>query len=229
MSLLQDYTMAAISYIESQGAFGYFIYHVILFIQIIFLIPISPLEFAGGFLFKNTYGITMTSITVCLTKFVANIFSVFFARHFIKDWVRKNILEKSDLLMMVESAMAEEPYKMSFLVRGALIPLGVKNFGLGVMDVGYLPIIAGSLVFTPVYGFRNIYLGSSFSDLAEIFAPKKQDAADATWGDIVKKSLPVVFNVLLVLFTIKAIMNQLKKQREKIEKELKEKEGKKSD
>jgi len=219
--------LQAIAYIESQGAFGFFIYHVILFFQILFIIPISPLEFAGGFLFKNTYGIFVTSCTVCLTKFAANLFSVFFARNFIRGWVRKNILEKSELLMMVEGAMSDEPYKMSFLVRGALIPLGIKNFGLGVMDVGYLPIIAGSLVFTPVYGFRNIYLGSSFSDLAEIFAPKKQDAADATWAELVKKLLPIAFNVLLVLFTIKAIMGQLKKQRLKIENELKAKEGKK--
>merc|ERR1712217_407597 len=155
--------------------------------------------------------------------FLANIGSVFFARHFMRDWVRKNVVEKFELLQLVEKAMSDEPYKMSFLVRGAMIPLGVKNYGLGVMEVGYIPIAAGSLIFTPVYGFRNIYLGSTCSDLAEIFNPKKA-TGPATWADIVKKSLPIVFNVLLVFFTIKICMDQIKKYREKIEKDLKEKE-----
>lgn len=219
---LQAMTTGAIEYIQSQGNLGFLIYHLLLFAQIILVIPISPLEFAGGFLYKDTYGVPLVSFTVCMTKFAANLGSVFFARHFIRDWVKRNIVQKFELLQMVETAMADEPYKMSFLVRGAMIPLGVKNYGLGVMDVGYVPIIAGSLVFTPLYGFRNIYLGSSCSELSEIFAPKK-DSGEATWGDIVRKMLPVVFNVLLVVFTIKVLMDQLKKQRAKIEKELRDK------
>merc|ERR1711879_281120 len=112
-----------------------------------------------------------------------------------------------ELLQMVETAMADEPYKLSFLIRGAMIPLGVKNYGLGVMEVGYLPIICGSLVFTPVYGFRNIYLGSGLSDIAEIFAPKKAAEGPVSLQDQFRKLMPILCNVLLVVVTIKIFMN----------------------
>merc|ERR1719346_832018 len=82
---LQELTTGAIKYIESQGNFGYFIYHVLLFVQILVVMPLTPLEIAGGFLFKDTYGLACISATVFLTKFAANVGSVFFARHFMKD------------------------------------------------------------------------------------------------------------------------------------------------
>jgi uncharacterized membrane protein YdjX (TVP38/TMEM64 family) len=148
---------------------------------------------------------------------------VFAARHFFRDWVNEKIVAKNELLRLVRDGIKDEPYKLSFLIRGAMIPLGVKNYGLGVMEVGYLPIICGSLVFTPVYGFRNIYLGSGLSDMAEIFAPPKAGDGPVTLEARIKKMMPIICNVLLVVVTIKIFMNQINKQRKIEEDKLKSK------
>merc|ERR1711971_1433697 len=95
------------------------------------------------------------------------------------DWVNENIVAKYDLLKMVASAVKDEPWKMVFLVRGSMVPLCVKNYGLGVMDVGYLPIACGSMIFTNFYAFQNIFMGSSMQNIQEAFAPKKASAASA--------------------------------------------------
>jgi len=141
------------------------------------------------------------------------------------------MVEKSELLTMVSKAVKEEPWKMAFLVRGSMVPLSVKNYGLGVMDIGYLPIAVCACIFTNFYAMQNIYMGSTLHNLAEVFAPKKAGAgsADADWTQVVKKVMPIVFNAALVIFLIKAIKGQIKKQKAAIEKDLKAKTDKKAE
>lgn len=196
------------------------------FFGVVCLIPTTPMEFAGGFLFSARYGMWMTWIMTSSAKLAANIISVMIARYLVKDWVLRNVVSKFSLMQMVQSAVKDEPFKMAFLVRGSMLPLFVKNYGLGVMDIGYLHIAICSLIFTPFYAFQNIYVGSSCKDLKEVFAPKsKKGAGDASWIDTFKSVAPIVFNVMLVIFLVKAIKGQIKKQKAQIEAELAEKEG----
>jgi uncharacterized membrane protein YdjX (TVP38/TMEM64 family) len=198
------------------------------FVGVVCLVPTTVMEIAGGFLFANKFGFWVYVFTGC-TKLCANIVSVLIARFLVKDYVMKHVVEKSDLLKMVASAVKEEPWKMAFLVRGSMVPLFVKNYGLGVMDIGYLPNACCSLIFTNFYAAQNIYLGSTMQDLKEVFAPKKGDAGPRDWTATAKTLMPVVFNVLLVFVLVKALKQQFKKQRESLEKNLKEKGEKKAD
>merc|ERR1712176_326769 len=133
-------------------------------------------------------------------------------RYLVRDWVMKNFVDKSELLTMVSKAIKDEPYKMSLLVRGSMAPLMVKNYGLGVMDVGFLPIALTSCVFTPFYAFQNIYVGSQCQNLAEVFAPKKADPnAPTDYVAMLKTLVPVVMNVLLIYLLVKAVKQQVKK------------------
>merc|ERR1712039_1080892 len=134
------------------------------------------------------------------------------------------IVKKSELLTMVASAVKDEPWKMAFLVRGSMEPLFVKNYGLGVTDIGYLPNACCSMIFTNFYASQNIYMGSKMQDLKEVFAPKKAQDGPTDWTAKAKALMPMAFNVLLVIFLVKALKAQFKKQREGIEKKLKEKE-----
>merc|ERR1712139_713952 len=140
----------------------------------------------------------------------------------------KNVVAKSDLLQMVASAVKDEPWKMAFLVRGSMVPLFVKNYGLGVTNIGYLPNACCSMIFTNFYAAQNIYMGSTMQNLKEVFAPKKAAAGPTDWTQTAKTLMPVLFNVLLVAFLVKAIMAQVKKSTEKIEKEKEEKNKKTS-
>mmetsp|Transcript_55847 Transcript_55847/g.122361 ORF Transcript_55847/g.122361 Transcript_55847/m.122361 type:complete len:167 (+) Transcript_55847:22-522(+) len=145
------------------------------------------------------------------------------------DWVKRNLVDKNSLLTMVSDAVKEEPYKMAFLVRGSMVPLAVKNYGLGVMEIGYIPIAACSCIFTPFYALQNIYFGSACQDLKEIFAPKKPGAGETHWTDTAKSMMPIVFNVLLIIFLVRAVKQQIKKKKDAIQQELESKQGGKAD
>merc|ERR1711979_43865 len=110
---------------------------------------------------------------------------------------------KSDLLNLVATAVKDEPWKMAFLVRGSMVPLFVKNYGLGVTDIGYLPNACCSLIFTNFYAAQNIYVGGTMKNLKEVFAPKKAGGGPEDWASTLKAILPIVFNILLVIVLVK--------------------------
>lgn len=221
---------SSISFIEEQGNTAVAVYCAITLVGVVCLVPTTPMELAAGFLFSPKYGMWTVLCFTGASKLIANTVSVFIARHVLKDWVMKNVVAKSELLTMVSSAVKEEPWKMVFLVRGSMAPLFVKNYGLGVMEVDYFPIACCSMIFTNFYAFQNIYMGSACSDLKEVFAPKKAVAAEEqSWTDTLKATMPIAFNVLLVIFLVKAVKAQVKKQKDKIQDDLKAKTEKKTD
>merc|ERR1712187_1006212 len=156
-------------------------------------------------------------------KLCANVVSVLIARHLVRDMVMEKVVKKSDLLTMVAEAVKDEPWKMAFLVRGSMVPLFVKNYGLGVTDVGYLPNACCSMIFTNFYAAQNIYMGSTMSNLQDVFAPKKDGAGPQDWTSKAKALMPIFFNIVLVIVLVKALKKQFKKQREEIQEKLKKK------
>lgn len=221
----KDAMTATIAFVEAQGVMAMYWYLAVTFFGVICLIPTTPMEFAGGFLFSATWGMWTTWALTSVAKLIANVISVWIARNLVRDWVMKNFVEKSELMSMVATAVKEEPYKMAFLVRGSMVPLCVKNYGLGVLDLGYMPIALCSCIFTPFYAFQNIYVGSACQDLSEVFSPKK-GGGEATHMDTFKKLAPIAFNVGLVIFLVKAVKGQVKKQKDRIEQETKAKSAK---
>lgn len=217
----------AVAFVEAQGNAAVYWYCLFTFIGVVCLIPTTPMELAGGFLFSPTYGMWMVLVFTGTAKLLANSISVMIARHVVKDWVMTNVVAKSELLTMVRTAVKEEPWKMAFLVRGSMVPLFVKNYGLGVMDIDLLPIAVCSSIFTNFYAFQNIYMGAACQNLADVFAPKKAAAGPQDWTATAKKLMPIAFNILLVIFLVKAVKDQIKKQKAAIEKNLKEKGDKK--
>merc|ERR1719450_1360988 len=129
---------------------------------------------------------------------------------------------------MVSEAVKEEPYKMAFLVRGSMAPIWVKNYGLGVLDLGYLPIACGACVFTPFYAFQNIYWGSACQDLKEVFSGRAGGGAEG-WPQVAKRVLPIAFNLLLVVALIRALRHQLRRSRERLEASLRARAEKKTE
>lgn len=223
-SELQSKFKYAIFYIETLGETALLAYLVITCVGVVALFPTTPMEFAGGFLFAPRYGLVFTWVLVCCAKLVANIISVAIARHLLRDWIFRTFVEKSELLTLVSQAVREEPFKMAFLVRGSMVPVSVKNYGLGVLDIGYLPIFLCSCIFTPFYAIQNMYFGSLCQDLADVFSSQKP-TADATGGlaSTLKTGLPIAFNVFLVLALVRAIRHQLKKKKDALLSDLKAK------
>merc|ERR1712216_316210 len=225
---VQEGMEAAITYVQAQGDNALYFYLGFTLVGVVLLIPTTPMEFAGGFLFSPVYGMWTTWLLTCAAKMISNFISVLIARFVVRDWVQRNVIQKWEILRLVSTAVEDEPYKMAFLVRGSMVPLFVKNYALGVMEIGYLPVMLASCVFTPFYALQNIMLGSACQDLKEVFSPTKKTAGDGNWTDTAKAVMPIVFNVALIFFLIKAIKQQMKKQKDQIEKDLRAKTEKKA-
>ncbi|CAE7946154.1 SMYD5, partial [Symbiodinium sp. KB8] len=219
---LKDVVKSAIQYIEA-SEYAMSVYMVFTVFGVIALVPTTAMEFSGGFLFVPAYGLLGTLLLTCAAKFVANVIAVTLAKYVMRDWVRRNFVDRSELLQMVSEAAKDEPFKMAFLVRGSYAPLSVKNYGLGVLDIGYLPIMVTSCIFSPFYAIQNIYMGSACKSLQEVFAPTQSTDATPTWTGALKGALPVIFNLFLVLFMVRALKAQLKKSRNAMEAKLKSK------
>lgn len=217
----------AVDFVERQGDTAVWWYVLFTFIGVLCLVPTTLMELAGGFLFHSQYGLWVYVFTGA-TKLCANVVAVLIARHLVKDMVMENVVKKSELLTMVAAAAKDEPWKMAFLVRGSMVPLFVKNYGLGVMDIGYLPNACCSMIFTNFYAAQNLYMGSTMKNLKDVFAPKKAVDGPMDPAAYAKTLLPIVFNGLLVCFLVKALKTQLKKQRAEIEEKLKKESDKKS-
>mmetsp|Transcript_83989 Transcript_83989/g.271443 ORF Transcript_83989/g.271443 Transcript_83989/m.271443 type:complete len:254 (-) Transcript_83989:272-1033(-) len=226
---VKDALESAVSYIEAQGDNALFMYLLFTLVGVVALVPTTPMEFAGGFLFSARYGMWTTWALTSAAKLVANVISVCLARHIFRDFVRRTFVEKWDILRLVSIAVKEEPYKMAFLVRGSMVPLSVKNYGLGVLDIGILPIALTSCIFTPFYAYQNIYFGSACQDLKEVFAGKKSSGASGDWQSTLKTLMPMLFNACLVLFLIRAVKYQIMRSRAAVEASLKANSGTKSD
>lgn len=219
---LKDAMQSAILFIES-SEYAMIAYMAFTVVGVVALVPTTAMEFSGGFLFVPKYGLFGTLLLTCIAKFVANLIAITLAKYVLRDWVRRNFVDRSELLSLVAEAAKDEPYKMAFLVRGSYAPLSVKNYGLGVLDIGYLPIMATSCIFSPFYAIQNIYMGSACKDLQEVFAPMKSKEEAGGWMQAFKAAMPVVLNLLLVVFLIRAIKAQLKKSRSAMEAKLKSK------
>merc|ERR1719424_461274 len=218
---------SSINWVEKQGQTAVIWYCAFTVIGVVCLIPTTPMEIAGGFLFSPIYGMWTVLAFTGAMKMIANTISVLIARMVLKEWVLKNVVAKSELLTMVSSAVKDEPWKMAFLVRGSMVPLFVKNYGLGVMDIELLPIAVCSMIFTNFYTFQNIYMGSTLQDLKDVFAPKAAATGPKDWTATAKQLMPIAFNILLVVFLVKAVKDQVKKQKAQIEENLKKKTEKK--
>jgi uncharacterized membrane protein YdjX (TVP38/TMEM64 family) len=226
---LQALVQSALVYIEEQGDAALGCYWAFTIVGVVCLVPTTMMEVAGGFLFSKRYGIWTTWMVTCIGKLIANVISVFLARHLLKGFIYKSLVERSELLQMVSQAVKEEPYKMAFLVRGSMAPLSVKNYGLGVLDIGYVPIALCSCVFTPFYALQNLYLGSACSDLREVFSAKKPSGDAGGWQSHVKAAVPIIFNLLLAVALFRAVKAHLRKSKTAVEASLREKTQKKDE
>merc|ERR1712070_308020 len=204
----------AATFVEAQGESAVLWYCLFTCIGVVCLIPTTPMEVAGGFLFSPKYGALNVLAFTGASKLVANVISVLLARHVFRDFAMA-LVERSEWLSLVRDAINEEPFKMTMLVRGSMAPLSVKNYGLGVMDVPYHYIAFGSVIFSNFYAAQNIYVGASCQSLAEAFAPKKGVKLEDSMAPL-RKLAPMVFNLLLVFFLVKVIKAAMNKQQAKL-------------
>ena len=200
-------------------------YLLAVFAGVLLLIPSTPIETLGGVLYaKPEYDATALQPTcvaiigqqtaTCdvlelwilssLAKLSANVFSVLIARHFARDFVERHVFPRYSILRAASDIAEEEPLKTTLLIRGSMVPLAVKNYGCGVLNVPYWCIALGSLVFGPLYGFQNFLMATEARRLGE-------DSVTAAGSGVGggKSMETMMFGYLVQLVVVMAIVQRV--------------------
>ncbi len=199
-------------------------YLLAVFAGVLLLIPSTPIETLGGVLYaKPEHDVTALQsacvaiigqqtatcdvlelwILSSLAKLFANIFSVLIARHFARGFVERHVFPRYSILQAASEIAEEEPLKTTLLIRGSMVPLAVKNYGCGVLNVPYWCIALGSLVFGPLYGFQNFLMAAEARRLGE-------DSVTAAGSGVGAKSVEaMMLGYLVQLLVVMAIVQRV--------------------
>ena len=140
-------------------------------------------------------------------KLCANVFSVLIARHLVRGLVQRHLLPRYPVLGAAAAVASERPLPTVLLIRGSMVPLAVKNYGCGVLDVPYWTIAAGSLVFGPLYGFQNFLMGAEARRLGESAVAKPGGGGSSVEMVV----LGWLVQLLLVSAAVRAVQARVKK------------------
>ena len=116
-------------------------------------------------------------------------------------------------------AAAAAAAAIACVLQGSYVPLAVKNYGCGVLDVPYWTIALGSLIFGPLYGFQNFLLGAETARLGQsaeaLSAGGGSGAAAAAAAGSGEAELKLVggyvLQVVIVYLVISKVMGRVKR------------------
>ena len=202
-------------------------YLLTVFVGVLLLVPSTPIETLGGLLYASPQhdvtgmqaacaSLIGTQTATCdmlelwllssFAKLSANVFSVLIARHLARDLVERHLLPRYPILQAASTLAEEEPLKTTLLIRGSMVPLAVKNYGCGVLNVPYWCIALGSLLFGPLYGFQNFLMGAEARRLGE----DSVTAAGSGNKSAEMMVLSVVVQLAVVMAVVKRVQQKIK-------------------
>ena len=155
---------------QASGIVGLACYCVMLAIVIVVNIPCGPLELLPGFLFGQLNGF----LVALVGKTLGNFFSVWLAKTCLRGWAKKTF-QGLFLFRVVQRMLSDTGIFTLVLVRTLYMPMGVKNYGLGALDIPMSKIILASVISGAPFALLWSHIGSTTKSMAEIFS---NDAAE---------------------------------------------------
>lgn len=153
----------ASEWIQTQGFFGAVVFDIIMIFWIILCLPSTIIEITGGFLFGFWIGLLVNIIGKNIGCLIAFFIGRLAGKNF-ADW----LFRKFKMLKIFERVVAKNSVKMVFLIRFAYIPIGIKNYGLSLLNVSTkLFVIATMLSHIPT-AILFAFVGSSADNLIDI-------------------------------------------------------------
>lgn len=145
---------------------GPFYYVLFMGVWVTMCLPITILEILPGFIFGAKTGIL---VSVC-GKNLGNYMSFFLGRYVFKDYVKEKFFDAYPVLNAFSAAVAKEPLKVAVLMRLAYLPMGMKNYGMSVMEIPWwkfgISCASTGLPFACIWSM----IGASASHLEEIMS-----------------------------------------------------------
>lgn len=125
-------------------------------IWIICLVPSTPMEFIVYFI----YGLGPGFLIAYAGKIIGCLGAYALGRSTCRNCCTSR-LGSNELIGAIRLVVQTEPYRVCFLVRAALIPVAVKNYGLALLEVSPAPFITSLLVVEAWNTFAIAFVGSA--------------------------------------------------------------------
>ena len=133
------------------------------------MLPSTPVEVVAGFLYGLRWGFALA----VAGKLAGNVVSVLLARFVLRGWIERTVLPRSPLLAAVSGAAAENGFRAALLVRASMVPLSVKNYGLGILPISLADIAKASMICGPSFALQHVYVGAAASSILEATSSEK--------------------------------------------------------
>lgn len=176
------------------------IYILIYLFSCIFLVPVSIITLAGGFIFGLFQGIILASISSTLGATI----SFLLGRYLVKSWVQKKIINKHKIINQI---MNKQDFITILLLRLIpTIPFGMLNYSLSITNISLKIFILSSWIGMLPITILYVYLGAladNLKNISEILLnPMSQN---------IFLFLGVTVTLLLVIYILAKAKKRLKK------------------
>ncbi|OUU78773.1 MAG: hypothetical protein CBC38_06570 [Gammaproteobacteria bacterium TMED78] len=176
------------------------IYILIYLFSCIFLVPVSIITLAGGFIFGLFQGIILASISSTLGATI----SFLLGRYLVKSWVQKKIINKHKIINQI---MNKQDFITILLLRLIpAIPFGMLNYSLSITNISLKIFILSSWIGMLPITILYVYLGAladNLKNISEILLnPMSQN---------IFLFLGVTVTLLLVIYILAKAKKRLKK------------------
>jgi len=143
------------------GVLGFFILVLIYTIWVIILLPVTIVELFAGFVYRDN--IIVPAAFCSLGKFCGLVLSYVIAQKFLK----RNSLLNNKFMISLKKAIRADETRFIFLIRIAIFPMFLKNYGLAMLDVSFKNYIIVSTAVSTVFTTWHVFLGSQSNKFIE--------------------------------------------------------------
>eukprot|EP00747_Dinoflagellata_sp_TGD_P179999 gnl/TRDRNA2_/TRDRNA2_31728_c0_seq1.p1 gnl/TRDRNA2_/TRDRNA2_31728_c0~~gnl/TRDRNA2_/TRDRNA2_31728_c0_seq1.p1 ORF type:complete len:246 (+),score=35.92 gnl/TRDRNA2_/TRDRNA2_31728_c0_seq1:55-792(+) len=183
---LKKYIFMVFEFLQTSGWPGILVLHVFFMVWVLLTLPSTPIELSIGFLYGPIWGSIYGSTCKTGGSTVAFLLGRALGRRY--GWKVPEALDSK------LGALREAPVLTMIGIRIAPLPLGVKNYGLALTDVGCLQYCIAALVVNTPFSIMWCSAGAACTSLSEAIN------FDSSKSPIAKYiSTPVVVGIVAVL------------------------------
>mgnify|MGYP006101485751 CR=1 FL=1 len=147
-------------------------------------LPTTLPELALGFVF----GLRIGYVIDLVGKLLAAVISYALGRTALRSCLHTLLLGSpgGDVLRVFEDEAAARPYATSFMLRAAYLPMPLKNYGLAVLGVPWVPYAVALVPLEILDTYLPVAIGASANDVAALFrgdVPEGQ-TREAVWAKL---------------------------------------------
>lgn len=159
-----DWLTLSIDWMQTHRTLAWILFIVAYTIATVFVIPVSILSLAAGFVFSVPIGVLLVSMGSILGASAA----FFVGRFFARDWVAKRI-ENLPRFRALDNTTRDRGFLIVFLTRlSPLFPFNLINYGLALTSVRFRDYFFASWIGMLPVTILYVYVGSTARDLTEM-------------------------------------------------------------